>query len=128
MAGSAALFAFWSLATFRRTLHPANWLLRVSGERLWIKFRSYLNDQFPADEVQIVQLGRAEVAWVKPVKVRTTVTNRQVGAVDTTTWLKYLEIGLVACDTTALRECLQRERQHASVGNRFIQSKPTITL
>jgi hypothetical protein len=59
-----------SLSAFRKSLRPTNWLLRSSGTRQWIKFRSFLNDHLPADDLQIIELNRDEVEWVRQVKVK----------------------------------------------------------
>ena len=59
----AVVFIFIFL--FRKLLiarfHPANWLVRLSDDGLFIKFRSYLNNHFPEHELIVVFIAHAEI-------------------------------------------------------------------
>ena len=44
------LFAWLSALTLRKVFRPENWLLACNGQRLLLKFRSYLNSHFPATD------------------------------------------------------------------------------
>ncbi|MFH1719466.1 MAG: hypothetical protein ABIF19_19105 [Planctomycetota bacterium] len=59
--GFLALFSLICFRCFGRTLAPANWLVAVSGDRILIKFRSYLNDDLPADDLQVISVSFSEI-------------------------------------------------------------------
>jgi hypothetical protein len=126
------------LSMLRAARRPTGWLMRVSGDRILIKFRSFMNDHFPTDEIQIVEIDRCEVAWVGQAEIEY-VNDRlgdRSGKIDialaenvqwndhtNSMWKRderlYLEIGLASGDTTQLAELLRIERNHPAAGRRF---------
>lgn len=47
-----------------RSFQTTNWLLALGPDRLWIKYRSYLNSHFPPDDLQIIELRYDEIESV----------------------------------------------------------------
>jgi hypothetical protein len=61
--GLLGLFVF---SLFRKTLGPANWLVRVApGGDMTVKFRSYANAHFPAEDRVAFTLAPREIRWVR---------------------------------------------------------------
>jgi hypothetical protein len=55
---------------------PSNWLVRANDDGLFIKFRSYLNDRFPADDCTVVFLPYSETRSAKLIKERQELPDR----------------------------------------------------
>jgi len=115
------------LAALRKSRHGTNWLLRSSGTRQWIKFRTFLNDHLPTGDLQIIELERSEVAWVQPVRVRAVYHTRNGsetgGWIDTHQRMRFLDIGLRHGDTEALDAQLRIEEQHEGAGRLGVRHK-----
>jgi hypothetical protein len=113
-----------TISAVRHARRPTNWLLRVSGDRVRIKFRSFMNDNFPTDEIQIVGFDRSEVAWVRDLKIRfhldKNVYRRGEGLQIAR---RYLEIGLTNANFAELDKLLSAERSHPCVGKGRIKTK-----
>ena len=45
----------------RNSLDPGNWLLKVSPERLLIKYRSYHNHHFPQEDPVVVEISTGDM-------------------------------------------------------------------
>jgi hypothetical protein len=110
-----------SLSAFRKSLRPTNWLLRASGMKIWIKYRSFLNDHLPPEDPQIIELERDDIAWVCPVKI--TIRTRRNDGTDTFLWLKCLDIGLNRLDHREIQKLLLDERDRPCGGTGWIKSK-----
>jgi hypothetical protein len=128
LAAFAMLANAISLSMLRAARRPSNWLVRTMGDRLLIKFRSYLNDHFPASETQIVELDRSEVAWLREAKIHyvTSVGSGDPGVNPSNpehTKLQYLEIALVRPEAGQLGELLTVEKQHPPVARRRIATR-----
>ncbi len=112
-----ALFGRISWGMFRACLKPTNWLLRCGDNGVFIKYRSFLNWRFPADDVQVVGFDYSELAEVRKVKEsRITPSmgpehNRQYQRVG------YLEFCLADTDTSALEEHLLTEQNVVPPGS-----------
>src|SRR5262245_35981575 len=63
-----ALLIFHNLVTAR--FRPTNWLVRVTDDGLFIKFRSYLNYRFSDQDHTIVFVPYSEISSAKLVKER----------------------------------------------------------
>jgi hypothetical protein len=67
--GLLGLFVF---GLFRKTLGAANWLVRMTpGGEVTVKFRSYANAHFPAEDVVAFTLAPGEIRWVRAATDRT---------------------------------------------------------
>lgn len=108
VAAALSLFALVSSYTLRASLKRSNWLVRYDGNGLFVKFRSYLNHHFPAEDAVVVYIARSEIGWIRRTHEKR-VTPRNRG--DTVVSATYLDIGLRDADTTELERHLTLERR-----------------
>jgi hypothetical protein len=59
--GCCALFSSLCFANFKKSLSPDNWIVSLSPDHIQIKFRSYLNGHFPADDPQVAAFELTEI-------------------------------------------------------------------
>lgn len=107
--------AFRNMLTAR--FKPEHWLLRLTYDGMYIKFRSYLNAHFPDDEPTVVFIPHSEVRSARYRVEKQEVpdhdeSNRPTTATKTT---KLVELEL-AGDSKLLGEALRRERRYAVDG------------
>jgi hypothetical protein len=62
---SIVMWLFRKLLTAR--FHPANWLVRLTDDGMFIKFRSYLNNHFPDQEPTVVFIPHSEIRSVRQI-------------------------------------------------------------
>jgi len=102
------LLIFQKLITAR--FRPSNWLVRMTDHGLYIKFRSYLNHQFPEQDLTVVFLPYSEIRGARSVTERQEIPNRDEGRNSTMTKTRrVLELDIDA-DSTKLAEALGNER------------------
>jgi hypothetical protein len=108
----AMAFGFfgWMVSCQLRTcLKPTNWLLRCHGSGIIIKYRSYWNWRFPAQDIQAVGFDYSEIAWVRKMEEK-----HIVQGLDQTRErqkLTCLDFCLHHPDTAALQTHLQAEQR-----------------
>ena len=90
--------------------HPTNWLVRMTDNGLFIKFRSYLNDHFDAQDFVVLFLPFSELRSARMVKERQEVPDRSTRSSTTTTTKRILELEL-AGKTVELAIALGAERE-----------------
>jgi hypothetical protein len=72
IAAGLALFGLFVFSLFRKTLGPANWLVRIApGGDVTVKFRSYANAHFSAEDVVAFTLSPREIRWARASTDRT---------------------------------------------------------
>ena len=59
------LIGRFALRSFLASRQPQSWRLRWDAEGIYLRYRSYLNNRFPADAPAALYLPRREVAWLK---------------------------------------------------------------
>ena len=64
-AATFGLFGWFALGQFRACVKPTNWLLRCHGSGVIIKYRSFQNWRFPAENIQAVGFDYSEIAWAR---------------------------------------------------------------
>lgn len=106
--GLCALIALFCLASFRARLKRSNWLLRCNQSGILVKYRYYGNWRMPADDVQVVGLDYAEIAWAR--KTNDERTTFGLSGEKQTHWLSFLDLCLVKPDTSELQARLDAER------------------
>ena len=96
---------------------PSNWLVRLTDQGLFIKFRSYLNDHFPEQDFTVVFIAHAEIRSARFILQKQEVPDRDNGGRPTaiTKTQKLVELEL-ASETKELADALTRERAHAFDG------------
>ena len=90
--------------------HPANWLVRMTDNGLYVKFRSYLNDHFDAQDFVVLFLLFSELRSARMVKERQEVPDQNPRSRPTTTTKRILELEL-AGNTVELAVALGAERE-----------------
>jgi hypothetical protein len=86
---------------------PTNWLVRLSRQGLWIKFRSYLNYRLPDTDPTIVLIEFPEVCSARLVREAVRVPDSESGtATQTRSWIEFELAG----DSQALAMALELER------------------
>ena len=102
------LIGRYALRTFFASRRPEGWRLRWATDGLYLRYRSYLNDRFPADTRTVLYLTGREVGWLKARK-DTLETPDERGNWSLSRKHHWLEIGLRNVDPTPLREALSAE-------------------
>lgn len=102
-------FMLLPVGSLRRSFQSTNWLLAVGLDRLWIKYRSYLNSHFPPEDLQIVELLFSEIKSVCLVRQKE-ITYVGPGNKSRTQFAKYLEFILYEPFSPELPAALQAER------------------
>ncbi|MCZ6484350.1 MAG: hypothetical protein O6826_01470 [Acidobacteria bacterium] len=110
IAGVIAILALVALSGLRASLKDTNWLMRYDGARLFIKYRSYLNDHLPEEDPVVVEIGISEIKWVRAFREKRLIPGSKGRNRTVQSWT-YLDIRLNHEDTEKLRENLQQERQ-----------------
>jgi hypothetical protein len=57
---------------------PSNWLVRLSDQGMFLKFRSYLNHHFPAHDLTVVFIPYIEIRSVRLVQERSNIPYRDL--------------------------------------------------
>lgn len=102
------LLIFQKIVTAR--FRPANWLMRMTDNGLFIKFRSYLNDNFPDSDFTVVFIPYLEIASAKLVKDRQETPDRDSRnpRATTTRTRRFIELELVG-KSESLTDALAHE-------------------
>jgi len=110
----AAVFAiclllFKKLVTAR--FQPSNWLIRMTDDGLFVKFRSYLNNHFSGEDLTVVFLPYSDIRSARLLKERQELADRDDRNRSTTTarTRRLLEIELAA-DSAEFADALAKER------------------
>jgi hypothetical protein len=105
---------------------PSNWLVRATDNGLFIKFRSYLNCHFPAQDYTVVFIPYAEMRSAKRVNELRQIADRDESRHPTTTTRKihWLELEL-AGDTRQLAIAMANEKDTVLAKNRIGDEKPS---
>jgi len=108
--GVFGLLGWCAFGNFRARMKPTNWLMRCNSSGVLIKYRSYLNWRFPAEDVQVVEINYSEMADIRESKE--TLTSGGLGSNDRTVrHLTYLDIRLVSDETSELETRLAAEQK-----------------
>ena len=110
-AATCGLLGWAAWGQFRARQKPTNWLLRCNGNGIIIKYRSFENWRFPAEDVQAVGFDYSEVAEVRMVREQRTAPGLGGNQTKQLQNLTYLDFGLANADTSDLEAYLQAERK-----------------
>jgi hypothetical protein len=102
------LFAAVFYKAWRASRRATNWLLRIRGNEVLIKFRSYQNWKLSEDDVQVIELHRDDIAFVRQRAQKQISRASDDDGVEVDRRVD-LEIGLRQPDTTALQKALAAE-------------------
>lgn len=105
IAGAALMIALLTFPNELKKFKPTNWLLRLGGERLLVKYRSSYNSHFDENDPQIVALTIGEIASL--CEAQGTMQDLR----GRTYKVSYLELRLASSvGTSELEEALRTER------------------
>jgi hypothetical protein len=117
------LFALISTSIFRAARRETNWLVRIRGSRVLIKFRSYQNWKMPAEnDVQVVELSPAEIEFVRERRERQVSEGMDQHGTEVARRVE-MEIGVKGGDTSELEKALAEDRKRPGWGNEHHRSK-----
>ncbi len=88
---------------------PSNWFLRMTGDGLYVKYRSFQNHGFPADTLSVVFIPKREIDWIRGHRHRMLQPSRDDHSEDSV-GRGCLEIKLHGADTGDLADHLRAER------------------
>jgi len=122
--GAFFLLFTWALFNRWRAAHrpTTNWILRIRGSQVLIKFRSFENWKMSEDDVQVIELNRDEIAYVSKSTERQVTSDMSDHGVTAETRIE-LEIGLNDKDTGTLEAALAEERTRPGWGGEHMQAK-----
>jgi len=102
------------ISTILAARKPSNWLMKTDGKNLAIKFRSYLNGHFPAEDLTVVTLATDEIqSMCKTVERKNMPGSKNDGGSTSTDWSTwtYFDIKMNEnADLNVLREATKHER------------------
>jgi hypothetical protein len=107
----AALLGFiarFALRSFSASQKAANWRLRWSNDKLYLRYRSYLNGHFAADVPTVLALDRRDVSFLK-AKSETLAVSDGDGGMTARRKARWLEFGLRRVDTQPIKDALASE-------------------
>lgn len=102
------LVARFALRSFVASRRPESWRLRWDAEGIYLRYRSYLNNRFPADSPAALYLPRREVAWLK-ARRETLDTPDGHGHWGLSRTHRWLEVGLRGLDPAPIQAALSEE-------------------
>lgn len=111
------LFLCMFLSALKKSFKSSNWLMAYNGERILVKFRSYLNNHFSDDDIQIFSIPCCEIQSVR--KVKEVLKSRAMKGTDCYETFTYLEINAPQLSLTKLKRLLQDEKSKKVNGLRY---------
>lgn len=120
-AAGALLFMMIVTTILLRSLKSTNWLLALGPDRLWIKYRSYLNSHFPPEDLQIIELRYDAIEFVGLIRRKEILPGQKNGTV--TKYSKHLDFVLRQSFDDVLPEALLSERNARAPQRKGIRSK-----
>jgi hypothetical protein len=115
------LFIWLAGRTWRAARLPTNWVMRVQGNDVLIKFRSFENWPLGDSDPQVINLHRTEIDFVREA-ARTQVTKGTGGGTESNKRVD-LEIALKDSDTSLLESALVEEATRPGWGNKRSRTK-----
>lgn len=107
-----------------RSLRRDAWLMAIGPTRVLIRFRSFLNYRFPAEDPQLVEVPIRSIAWVRRTRRHIT---RPSGRATRHGHYSYLDFHLHSADLEPLRRALAREATLKRRGARFDHQPVMVT-
>lgn len=102
------LFVLFAGTAFRRARQPTNWIMRLAANGIYLRYRSYLNGDFPGEPVALLIPG-TDIAYVQPVSEKASEIGARGGKRQVRHWR--LEIKLRDEGLDELKEHIVRERK-----------------
>ena len=109
------LLAWAAFGNLRARLKPTNWLMRCDSSGVIIKYRSFKNWRFSAEDVQAMGFYYSEIAEVRLVREQRTIPGVDRNTVNQ--YLTFLDFYPRNADTSELEAHLQAEQKAEPPGN-----------
>ena len=117
------LIGRFALRTFLASRRPESWRVRWDPSGLYLRFRSYLNNGFPANTPAVVHLAPREVGWLR-VQDETLETPDEDGDWSLQRKHRWLEIGVKNLDLDPLRDALAEEAKRRTLRGARVNDFP----
>ena len=98
------------LMTYRARMRSGNWLVKSCPDRLFVKFRSYLNDHYPDTDPTVLEIEYSEIEWIRRTRERLTTPSCNEEDANQIQFFTFLDLKLKNGDLSRLQEVLQQER------------------
>ena len=105
--GFTLIFGLMVFSSFRKSLAPTNWFLAIGPDRVLVKFRSYLNAHFPAQDPQVVSFDPSEIVSARITKQKIKAPGRKGNQ---TSFHTFLDLYGPSVDLSLLKERIKYER------------------
>lgn len=102
------LFVLMGRKMVTARFHPSNWLVRMNETGVYVQYRSYLNFDFPADDLSVFFVSFGEIASARLIKERVETPDPARGG-SQTQYLRHVELEL-SSNTAPLADALNAER------------------
>lgn len=112
-AGGILLFLMLMNRLITARFHPSNWLIRANDEGFFLQFRSYLNYQFPSDDITVVFISYSEIRSARYIRERVQTPDPSRQNTTETQFLRYVELEL-AGDVAPLQAALDAESSESA--------------
>jgi hypothetical protein len=109
------LFAWMTTNSWKASRRPTNWIVRIRGNEVLIKFRSFENWKMSDDDIQVVELNQSEIAFARELK--RVVASEGLSSNSRVERRIDLEIGLKDPDTSALQQAIRDDIARPGWGN-----------
>jgi hypothetical protein len=108
--GLVALLPLLFISQWMKTLNPQNWILRITGRNVLVKFRSFANAHFSDDNKVVVSFAVDEIAWASQRR-ETFISPGTENGETSQQYFTYLDLGLKNVDVAMLERQLADERR-----------------
>lgn len=112
-----SLFFLLAFSMLKKSFKPTNWLMAFDGQRLRIKFRSYLNTHFSDNDIQVLSISVQEIESAR--KFIETVKTKTMRGGDRTEKFIYLELFLPKQDLSPIKRVLTEESKKMVNGLKY---------
>ncbi len=104
------LFVWMAWSRFRSCLLPTNWLVKLSSDRLLVKYRSFQNLNYADTDPVIIELSWRDLNWVRKTKET---SSKDHGDSTTTEFFTYIDINLQLSkdELQEIKSALNEERK-----------------
>ena len=96
---------------YRARRRPCNWLVRIHAAGVRVKFRSYLNDHFPEQDLVVADIPFSAISWVRKVRERLVAPDPSEAGMDRNSFHTCLDLKLNSPGAASLRQALLAERK-----------------
>ena len=115
-----ALLILFTWCSLKMSLAPTNWVIRLALNGIYLRYRSYLNGDYPGEPVAVF-IPSGAIAWIRPVVKSSTQINS--GGEKLSITQRRLEIKFRGSGLADLKQQIDHEHQRripARLGNKGV--------